>query len=50
MDSSPSTDSNPSPDAWVATLPDDVFHAQPFFPGQRVGMRWLPEQAHPLAA
>jgi putative spermidine/putrescine transport system ATP-binding protein len=45
-----STDQEPGLDAWVATLPDDVFHTQPFQPGQRVGMRWLPEQAHPLAA
>jgi putative spermidine/putrescine transport system ATP-binding protein len=44
------TDNAPGLSAWVATLPDDVFHAQPLAPGQRVGMRWLPEQAHPLAA
>ncbi len=48
MDDKP--DNAPGLSAWVATLPDDVFHAQPLVPGQRLGMRWLPEQAHPLAA
>ena len=36
--------------AWIAALPDDVFHAHPFKPGQRVGMRWRDAEAHALAA
>jgi putative spermidine/putrescine transport system ATP-binding protein len=36
--------------AWVAALADDVFHARPFEPGQRVGMRWPSAEAHPLVA
>jgi putative spermidine/putrescine transport system ATP-binding protein len=36
--------------AWVAALSDSSFHAHPFEPGQRVGMRWPEAEAHPLAA
>jgi putative spermidine/putrescine transport system ATP-binding protein len=36
--------------AWVAALGDDIFHAHPFEPGQRVGMRWPAAEAHLLVA
>jgi putative spermidine/putrescine transport system ATP-binding protein len=36
--------------AWVAALSDSAFHARPFEPGQRVGMRWPEAEAHRLAA
>jgi putative spermidine/putrescine transport system ATP-binding protein len=35
---------------WVAALSDSEFHANPYEPGQRLGMRWADAQAHPLAA
>jgi putative spermidine/putrescine transport system ATP-binding protein len=44
------SDSEPGRDAWVAALSDSSFHAQPYTPGQRVGMRWHAAQAHALAA
>lgn len=37
-------------DAWIAALDDGTFHAHPFEPGQRVGMRWHDNQAHALMA
>jgi putative spermidine/putrescine transport system ATP-binding protein len=43
-------DDAPGLQAWVAALDDAVFHAHPFEPGQRVGMRWPEHQAHALAA
>ena len=36
--------------AWIAALGDGEFHARPMEPGQRVGMRWAPAEAHALAA
>jgi putative spermidine/putrescine transport system ATP-binding protein len=43
-------DEAPGQSAWVAALADSAFHAQPFEPGQRVGMRWAAAEAHALAA
>jgi putative spermidine/putrescine transport system ATP-binding protein len=43
-------DDSPDRGAWVALLPDGVFHAQPFEPGQRVSMRWPDAEAHRLLA
>ena len=43
-------DETPGQSAWVAALADSSFHAHPFEPGQRVGMRWAEAEAHPLAA
>ncbi len=43
-------DDDPGRAAWIASLPDGAFHARPFEPGQRVGMRWPEAEAHPLAA
>ncbi len=34
--------------AWVATLPDQRFHAQPVEPGQRLALRWADADAHVL--
>ena len=34
--------------AWVATLPDQRFHAQPVEPGQRLALRWAEADAHVL--
>jgi putative spermidine/putrescine transport system ATP-binding protein len=45
-----SDDEAPGQSAWVAALADDVFHRNPFEPGQRVGMRWPAAEAHPLVA
>ena len=36
--------------AWVATLPDHQFHADPVQPGQRIALRWAEADAHPLQA
>jgi len=36
--------------AWVATLPDAVFHRQPLEPGQRLALRWAEADAHLLQA
>jgi putative spermidine/putrescine transport system ATP-binding protein len=36
--------------AWVATLPDHLFHARPVEPGQRIALRWEDKDAHPLQA
>lgn len=41
-------DDAPGLDTWVAALPDAAFHAHPFQPGQRVGLRWPEGEAHPL--
>jgi putative spermidine/putrescine transport system ATP-binding protein len=41
---------NPDRGAWIAALSDSDFHAHPLEPGQRVGMRWLQAEAHPLVA
>jgi putative spermidine/putrescine transport system ATP-binding protein len=45
-------DENPSAarGRWTVQLSDAAFHATPFEPGQRVAMRWLPADAHALAA
>ena len=43
-------DEAPGQSAWVAALADSSFHAHPFEPGQRVGMRWPEAEAHLLAA
>jgi putative spermidine/putrescine transport system ATP-binding protein len=43
-------DDEPNPARWMASLPDAVFHASPWQPGQRVGMRWYAADAHALAA
>ncbi|HEY2976517.1 MAG TPA: ABC transporter ATP-binding protein [Burkholderiaceae bacterium] len=34
--------------AWMATLSDEHFHAEPFTPGQRLAMCWQDSDAHPL--
>jgi putative spermidine/putrescine transport system ATP-binding protein len=44
------TDDTAPAAAWVATLPDAVFHARAFEPGQRLAMRWADADAHELAA
>jgi putative spermidine/putrescine transport system ATP-binding protein len=44
------TPDSPGRTAWVAALADGAFHAHPFEPGQRVGMRWPEAEAHRLAA
>ena len=36
--------------AWVATLPDHRFHAQPIEPGQQLSLRWAERDAHRLQA
>ena len=36
--------------AWVATLPDHRFHAQPLEPGQRLSLHWAERDAHRLQA
>ncbi|HSI51518.1 MAG TPA: ABC transporter ATP-binding protein [Ideonella sp.] len=36
--------------AWVATLPDAVYHRQPLEPGQRLALRWAEADAHLLEA
>jgi len=36
--------------AWVATLPDHRFHAQPLEPGQQLSLRWADADAHRLHA
>jgi putative spermidine/putrescine transport system ATP-binding protein len=36
--------------AWVASLSDQRFHAQPVEPGQRLSLQWAPADAHPLQA
>jgi putative spermidine/putrescine transport system ATP-binding protein len=41
-------DDNPDRGAWIAVLPDGAYHARPFQPGQRVGMRWPDHEAHRL--
>jgi putative spermidine/putrescine transport system ATP-binding protein len=43
-------DASDTPDtsAWVASLGDADFHRQPVEPGQRLVMRWQPQDAHPL--
>ena len=43
-------DDSPDRGAWIAVMPDGVFHAAPLQTGQRVGMRWADAQAHPLVA
>jgi putative spermidine/putrescine transport system ATP-binding protein len=43
-------DEDPDRGAWIAVLPDSVYHAHPLEPGQRVGMRWPEADAHPLVA
>jgi putative spermidine/putrescine transport system ATP-binding protein len=43
-------DDKPDRGAWIAALADSAFHARPFEPGQRLGMRWDAAEAHPLAA
>ncbi|MBL8362249.1 MAG: ABC transporter ATP-binding protein [Rubrivivax sp.] len=43
-------DDDPDRGAWIAALPDGVFHARPLEPGQRVALRWPEAEAHPLAA
>jgi putative spermidine/putrescine transport system ATP-binding protein len=34
--------------AWMATVSDEHFHAEPFTPGQRLAMCWQDSDAHPL--
>jgi putative spermidine/putrescine transport system ATP-binding protein len=34
--------------SWVATLPDNDFHARPYAPGQRLALRWHDGDAHML--
>ncbi len=41
-------DESPTRGVWTAALPDAEFHANPLEPGQRVGMRWPENEAHPL--
>ena len=36
--------------AWVATLPDQRFHARPLEPGQQLSLRWAEADAHRLQA
>ncbi len=36
--------------AWVVTVPDHAFHAQPIAPGQRLRMAWAEADAHVLQA
>jgi putative spermidine/putrescine transport system ATP-binding protein len=43
-------DDDPDRGAWIAMLPDADFHARPYEPGQRVGMRWPDAEAHRLQA
>jgi len=43
-------DESPDRGAWVAALPDSLYHANPIETGQRLGMRWPEGAAHRLAA
>jgi putative spermidine/putrescine transport system ATP-binding protein len=36
--------------AWVASVPDQRFHAHPIAPGAEMRLRWSPSDAHPLTA
>jgi putative spermidine/putrescine transport system ATP-binding protein len=47
-DGEDAADDNPDRGAWIALLPDADFHARPYEPGQRVGMRWPDAEAHRL--
>ncbi|MBQ0944085.1 ABC transporter ATP-binding protein [Ideonella sp. 4Y16] len=41
-------DDEATPPAWVASLPDDLYHRQPLEPGQRLSLRWHEADAHLL--
>ena len=47
---SETADDNAPLAAWVATLPDQRFHARPLEPGQQLSLRWAEADAHRLQA